>query len=70
MQALALGAQAVFLGRPVLWGLVHKGEEGVSAVLKLLNDEFVMAMQLSGCVKISDIKPSLVRPALQFQSKL
>lgn len=70
LKAIALGAKAVFIGRPVLWGLAHKGEEGVTNVLKLLNDELVMAMQLSGCVKIGDIKPSLVRPALTFQSKL
>lgn len=70
LKALALGARAVFIGRPTLWGLAHSGEEGVSNVLKLLNDEFVMAMQLSGCVSISDIKSSLVRPALSFQSRL
>lgn len=52
-QALALGARAVFLGRPVLWGLAHSGEEGVFNVLKLLNDEFVLAMKLAGCVKVA-----------------
>ena len=70
LKAIALGAKAVFIGRPSLWGLAHSGEEGVYNVLKLLNDEFVLAMQLSGCVSISDIKPSLVRPALSFQSRL
>lgn len=53
MQALALGARAVFLGRPVLWGLAHSGEEGVFNVLKLLNDELVLAMKLAGCVKLA-----------------
>ena len=52
-QALALGARAVFLGRPVLWGLAHSGEEGVYNVLKLLNEEFVLAMKLIGCVKVA-----------------
>ncbi len=52
-QALALGARAVFLGRPILWGLSHSGEEGVYNVLKLINDEFVLAMKLSGCVELS-----------------
>lgn len=51
-QALALGARAVFVGRPVLWGLAHNGEEGVYSVLKLLNDEFVMAMKLAGAVRV------------------
>jgi isopentenyl diphosphate isomerase/L-lactate dehydrogenase-like FMN-dependent dehydrogenase len=50
LQAIALGAKAVFIGRPVLWGLAHSGEEGVFNVLKLLNDEFSLAMKLSGCV--------------------
>ena len=53
LQALALGARAVFIGRPMLWGLAHSGEEGVYNVLKLLNDELIMAMKLTGCVKIS-----------------
>lgn len=48
-KALALGARAVFLGRPILWGLAHNGEDGVINVLKLLNDEFVLAMKLAGC---------------------
>lgn len=50
---MALGARAVFLGRPILWGLAHSGEEGVFDVLKLINDEFVLAMKLSGCVELS-----------------
>lgn len=70
IKAVALGARAVFLGRPILWGLTHSGEDGVYNVLKLLNDEFVLAMQLTGAVKISDLKPSIIRTALSFQSKL
>lgn len=52
-KALALGARAVFLGRPILWGLSHSGEEGVFNVLKLINDEFMLAMKLSGCVDLA-----------------
>jgi (S)-2-hydroxy-acid oxidase len=66
-KALALGARAVFIGRPVLWGLVHSGEEGVNHVLKLLNDEFVLAMKLAGVTKLDQIKPSFVKHALGFQ---
>ena len=62
-----MGARAVFIGRPVLWGLAHSGEEGVRNVLKLLTDEFVMAMKLLGCLKVGDLKPSHVRHALSFQ---
>ena len=48
MKALALGARAVFIGRPVLWGLACSGEEGVEIVLEILRDEFRSAMMLSG----------------------
>ena len=52
---MCLGARAVFVGRPVLWGLAHDGETGVYNVLKLLNDEFVMAMKLTGSVRVQVI---------------
>jgi len=51
-QALALGARVVFIGRPVLWGLAHSGEEGVYDVVNLLKEEFALAMMLAGCVKV------------------
>jgi len=70
VKALALGARAVFIGRPVLWGLAHSGSDGVSNVLQLLNDELVMAMRLSGAVSLKDLKPSMIRTALSFQSRL
>jgi len=70
VKAVALGARAVFVGRPTLWGLAHNGEEGVYNVMKLLNDELVLAMQLTGCVCINDIKPSLVRHASSFHSRI
>jgi isopentenyl diphosphate isomerase/L-lactate dehydrogenase-like FMN-dependent dehydrogenase len=53
MQCLALGARAVFIGRPVLWGLGAAGEEGVRHVLELLRAELELAMALSGCNKLS-----------------
>ena len=65
-----MGAKAVFVGRPVLWGLAHSGEEGVHNVLKLLNEELILGMKLAGCVALSDLKPSLIRTALSFQSRL
>lgn len=48
LKALALGARAVFIGRPVLWGLASNGQEGVERVLEILRDEFTTAMMLSG----------------------
>ncbi|XP_077475154.1 2-Hydroxyacid oxidase 1 [Stigmatopora argus] len=61
LKALALGAKAVFIGRPVLWGLSCQGEQGVTAVLQLLRDELTLAMALAGCRSLSEVSPSLVR---------
>ncbi|POM61946.1 Peroxisomal (S)-2-hydroxy-acid oxidase [Phytophthora palmivora] len=60
-KALALGARAVFLGRPVLFGLAHSGEAGVSNVLRILNEELKHAMLFSGTAKLADISPAYVR---------
>jgi 4-hydroxymandelate oxidase len=60
LKALALGAKAVLLGRPVLWGLAVGGEAGVQHVIELLRDELDLAMALSGCANLQDIDPSLV----------
>ncbi|XP_070554597.1 uncharacterized protein [Ptychodera flava] len=55
-KALALGAKAVFVGRPIIYGLAYDGEEGARQVLQILRDEFSLAMALSGCSSVSDIK--------------
>lgn len=60
IKALALGADAVLIGRPYAWGLAHSGEEGVYNVLSILRDELKMALQLMGCTKISDLQRSMV----------
>lgn len=60
LKALALGAKAVLLGRPILWGLTVGGEAGVQHAIELLRDELDLAMALSGCAKLQDIDPSLV----------
>ena len=54
-KALALGADFVWIGRPVLWGLAYKGQEGVELCLRLLSDEFRLCMGLAGTLKVSDI---------------
>jgi len=54
-KALALGADFVWVGRPALWGLAYKGEEGVALALRLLMDEFRLCMSLAGVTKVSDI---------------
>lgn len=62
LKALALGARAVLVGRPVLWGLSVAGEEGALAVLEILRRELEDAMLLAGCTRIADIDGSLLRP--------
>ncbi|KAI3432959.1 (S)-2-hydroxy-acid oxidase [Psidium guajava] len=54
-KALALGAQAVLIGRPVVYGLAAKGETGVKRVTEMLKDELELTMALSGCPTIKDI---------------
>ena len=48
LKALALGAQMVFVGRPMLWGLAHDGQRGARLALTLLRDELQLAMGLCG----------------------
>lgn len=61
LKALALGARAVLLGRPILWGLAVNGETGVHDVLQLLRAELELAMTLAGCPTLRSITRSLVR---------
>ncbi|PIK33603.1 putative hydroxyacid oxidase 1-like [Apostichopus japonicus] len=70
LKALALGARAVFIGRPVLWGLAYKGEEGVKMVLEMLKNEFSTAMALSGCTNAQEIPKSVIRYLPNHASKL
>jgi 4-hydroxymandelate oxidase len=62
LKALAMGARAVMIGRPVLWGLTVAGEEGAFRVLEILRTELNEAMLLSGCTRVDDIDASLLRP--------
>ena len=58
IKALALGARAVLIGRPVLWGLAVGGEEGVRRVLELLLAEFDTALALAGAPRAADLDRS------------
>ena len=62
VKALALGARAVLLGRPCLWGLAAGGAPGVTRALSLLGAELDQAMALCGCATVADISADLVRP--------
>jgi isopentenyl diphosphate isomerase/L-lactate dehydrogenase-like FMN-dependent dehydrogenase len=62
-KAIALGADAVLLGRPVLWGLAARGEDGVKMVLDYMRKTLIRTMHLTGCQTIQDIKkygPNLI----------
>lgn len=59
--ALALGARAVLIGRPYAWALSAAGEAGVLKVLDLLREELLNAMVSTGCAKVSDIQPGLLK---------
>jgi 4-hydroxymandelate oxidase len=63
LKALGLGARAVLIGRPYLWGLAVDGEAGVRRVLELLRDEVRLAMILAGQPSVAGITRSLVAPA-------
>ena len=62
VKALAYGARAVFIGRPVLWGLAVDGERGVTRVLEILRAEIDNTMALAGCPSVADIDHDLLRP--------
>jgi isopentenyl diphosphate isomerase/L-lactate dehydrogenase-like FMN-dependent dehydrogenase len=63
LKALALGASAVMVGRPAVWGLAVDGEAGVADVLRILREEFENAMALTGCRTVAEIGGALVAPA-------
>lgn len=60
IKALALGARAALIGRPVLWGLAVNGEAGVCGVLELLRQEIDLAMALTGVRNVGEITSDLV----------
>jgi 4-hydroxymandelate oxidase len=61
--ALALGAKAVLIGRPVIWGLAARGADGVQHVFELLRDELLLALALLGCSSPDAVGRGHVAPA-------
>jgi 4-hydroxymandelate oxidase len=61
VKAIGLGARAVLIGRPVLWGLARGGEAGVASVLEIMRRELDLAMALAGCPSIADIRRELIQ---------
>jgi len=62
LKAIALGARAVLVGRPILWGMCVGGERGATRVLEILRSELDEAMLLCGCTTLRDISRSLLTP--------
>jgi 4-hydroxymandelate oxidase len=60
-KALALGAAAVGVGRPYLWGLAAFGQKGVARVMELLRVELAVDMAMAGVSRVSEIDRSFVR---------
>lgn len=62
LKALALGASAVMVGRPIVYGLACEGKVGVKNVLAILQQELILAMKLCGCPDVHNLPPSLILP--------
>jgi len=61
LKALALGARAVLIGRPMLWGLAVAGEDGVADVLRMFREETELGLALLGCASPADVSRAHVR---------
>jgi 4-hydroxymandelate oxidase len=61
LKAVALGASAVLIGRPIIYGLAVNGAIGAAHVLRLLRDELEIAMALTGCRTLADAGPHILR---------
>ena len=64
LKAMSLGASAVLVGRPAIWGLANAGAAGVAHVLRLLRDELEIAMALTGCATLVDTSQVLLNADL------
>ncbi len=61
LKALALGADGVLIGRPILWGLTCEGSQGVATILDILRDELEESMKLCGCPHLREIGRHLLK---------
>lgn len=60
LRALALGAKAVLIGRPYMYGLAAGGSRGVERVIEMLRNELLFAMAFTGATSVSDITPDML----------
>jgi 4-hydroxymandelate oxidase len=63
LRALALGADAVLVGRPYAWGLATGGEAGARAVVQAFADDLLRVMALTGCRSLAEVGAARIRPA-------
>lgn len=63
LKSLALGASAVLVGRPYIYGLANAGAAGVAHVVRLLRDELEIAMALCGCATLAEAPGALLKAA-------
>jgi 4-hydroxymandelate oxidase len=61
LKALALGAQAVLLGRPPIWGLAAYGADGVQTLLEMVQTELARDMAMNGRVNLKALDPSVLK---------
>jgi len=69
-KAIALGADAVFVGRPAIWALSAMGADGVKKMMDILTEEFRLTMALAGCTKVEQISPRHIQHKKAYISKL
>jgi isopentenyl diphosphate isomerase/L-lactate dehydrogenase-like FMN-dependent dehydrogenase len=60
LKAIALGANGILIGRPILWGLAVNGKNGIVDVVSILKKEFIRSMILTGCRSIDEISRELI----------
>jgi isopentenyl diphosphate isomerase/L-lactate dehydrogenase-like FMN-dependent dehydrogenase len=60
LKAIALGAKAVGVGRPIIWGLAVDGEQGAKHILEILRKDFELTMRLCGCTSVQEINKDLI----------
>ena len=61
LKMIALGADAVLIGRPLAWSAVGGGREGVSSYLEQIRTELIQAMVLTGTAKVADVSPAIIK---------
>ncbi|NBE92570.1 alpha-hydroxy-acid oxidizing protein [Nonomuraea sp. KC401] len=63
IKALSLGARAVLIGRPFVYGLAFAGQPGVERIIEIFRSELARNMKLMGCAALSELNPSWLQPS-------